>query len=609
MRNITHRAGWLAAAITACLMTTMAALAVPPLVSATIVPNQISLGESAQLTITSSGNGMEALTLPKVAGLEFRVIGQSRRVEIINGATLSTNSVIVRVVPQVAGIFTIPGIAAQPLLLRVNQDNGSGSSPYGSSSSPRRPPIAPGGTANSVRLSADGAAFVRMNLPKRDVYVGESIPVDIEVGMRAGFVTSLNGLPTLTGSDFTLNNLSHQPERVEKVIDGQPFTLLTWHSVLAPIKPGDFTLSVDTPLTVRVRTRPQRDSLMDDLLGDPFLQNFFGATVPKDITVSSPPADLKVLALPTEGRPQDFSGAVGTFKIASEVSATVAAVGDPLTLRMRVTGSGNFDRVDSPMLERIDRWKTYPPKSTFKPSDAVGTKGEKIFEQPLIASQPGAQTLPALTFNYFDPATRRYESAHAAPLGVTISPSLADSASNAPPATAGTGGTPADSRTGALRPDHPGTAASVRSLEPLYFQPRFLALPSLLALLCTGGWLGIRRTRAEERNAQGRERRLSKETTRILEQMAIAADAGDTAEFFNCARTALQNDLGARWGMAPSDITTAEVEARLGGDGQEMLEIFALADEANYAGVQMTRSSLGRWTDIVRQQLADETAP
>ena len=109
-------------------LTTLAAWAAAPPVSATLQPQQISVGESAQLTITTSGNGMDAVTLPKVAGLEFRVVGQSRRVEVINGATLSTTSVIVRVVPQSAGIFSIPGITAQPLLLRVNPDNGTGSS-------------------------------------------------------------------------------------------------------------------------------------------------------------------------------------------------------------------------------------------------------------------------------------------------------------------------------------------------------------------------------------------------------------------------------------------------------------------------------------------------
>ncbi|MEA3150770.1 MAG: hypothetical protein QOD56_1709 [Gammaproteobacteria bacterium] len=597
---------WLAAAPT---------FAVAPLVNATLEPRQISVGESAQLTITSSGTGMEPITLPEVAGLEFRVVGQSRRIEIINGATLLTTSIIVRITPQTVGIFTIPGITpkSQPLVLRVNPDNGSGnSSPSGRSNFPGRPPVVPGGsTVNGIRMTADGSAFVRMNLPKRPVYVGESIPVDIEVGMRAGFVTSLNGLPTLTGSEFTLNNLSHQPERVEKVIDGQPFTLLTWHSVLAPVKPGTFTLSVETPLTVRVRTRPAKDSVIDDLLGDPFLQNFFGATVPKDITVSSPAADLTVLALPMEGRPSDFSGAVGTFKVASELSSTTAATGDPLTLRMQVSGAGNFDRVDSPMLEHVDQWKTYPPKSSFKSGDAVGLKGEKTFEQPLIASRPGPQTLPGVAFSYFDPNTRHYETARSAPLKVTISPSLADSTLTAPQAPAGAAapGVPAHGPSG-LRPDHAMAESFVHSLVPLYMQPRFLALPSLLALAFAAGWLGLRHRAAVSGEPKPRER-LSKAANRIVRQMELAAGSGDAALFLNAARAGLQQALAARWQVDPDRVTTDELDIRLGGDGgddgdngEAIRRIFALADEANYSGHQMTTTDYARWTGIVRQQLA-----
>ena len=592
----------------AYLLTASAALAAPPL-SATLEPQQIALGDSAQLTITSSGSGLEALTLPTVPGLTFRVVGQSRRMEMINGATLSTSSVIVRVVPQVAGIFSIPGITAQPLLLRVNPENSnSGSLPYGSSRANRRPPVVAGGTTvEGMRLTADGAAYVRMNLPKREVYVGESIPVDIEVGLRSGVVTSLNGLPTLTGSDFTLNNLSHQPERTEKLIDGQPFTLLTWHSMLAPVKPGSFTMAVETPVTVRVRTRPQRDATMDDLLGDPFLQNFFGATVPKDISVTSPSAELKVLPLPAEGRPKDFSGAVGSFKIADELSAPRAAVGDPLTLRLKITGSGNFDRVDSRMLEQLDRWKTYPPKSKFTAADAVGFKGEKTFEQPLIAAQPGEQTLPPVTFNYFDPATRRYEIARSTPLQVTIAASPGDNTAAAaltanggpPPPSA----PPADPALRALRADHPETASTARSLLPLYFEPAFLAVPSVLALLFAGGWVGRRRANSGARSVAVSRRRRLQATAHVLRQISQAADAGQSAQFFAHARAALQQDLGVRWQMPPQDITAAEIDARLGADGDGLRQIFALADEANYAGRPEGAPDYQRWMRLLRDQL------
>ena len=135
--------GWLIAGIAAYLGVTAPAWAAPPPVSTTIEPAQITLGEAARLTVTSVGIGMEPVTLPTVPGLELRVVGQSQRVEIINGTTLSTTSIIVRVTPQTAGIFTIPGLTpkSQPLLLRVNPDNGAGGSAApGNSGSAGAPP-------------------------------------------------------------------------------------------------------------------------------------------------------------------------------------------------------------------------------------------------------------------------------------------------------------------------------------------------------------------------------------------------------------------------------------------------------------------------------------
>ena len=607
-------------AMAGCWLATVS-WAAAPVVTATLEPTQISVGESAQLTITTSSTTMPAPNLPRVTGLDFGIVGQSRRIEIINGAMLATTSTIVRVTPQMPGIFTIPSITpdSQPLVLRVNPDNGSNSSSAsrGNFSSLGKPAIVPNGSANGLHLSADGAAFVHLNIPKRDVYVGESIPVDIQVGMRAGFVTSLNGLPTLNGGgDFTLNNLSHQPERSQKLIDGQPFELFTWHSVMAAVKPGKFSLSVETPLTVRVRVRAARDSIIDDLLGDPFMQNFFGSTVSKEINVTSPASELTVVALPTKDRPADFSGAVGAFKISSDLSAPTAAAGDPLTLRMHVTGAGNFDRVDTPMLEHVEHWKTYPPKSTFTAAEATGYKGEKVFEQPLIAAQPGTQTLPALSFSYFDPSTAKYEIAHSAPLTVTISPSMAETAPGAavPAATlAGTTPPKADTASPAppvppagLRPDHVSSTPRVSSLRPLYLQTRFLAVPGALSLAFVGGWLALRRR--DTARTQGQPRAHSKETQRILAQLRASADGGDTAAFFNTAKSALQQRLALAWGIPADRVTTEEVELRLRDDKDADLRyIFAFVDEVNYSGHDPVRIDFPRWIQRIERRL--ETVP
>lgn len=585
-----------------------------PVVNATLDPVRISVGESARLTISRLGTSLESVKLPVVPGLEFRIIERSERPEVIHGASLAATILVVRVTPQVPGTFIIPALTprSQPLVLRVDPDNGAGPLRGPGGAVAGAPGAAPAGTgepgAAGVQMTANGSAFLRLSGPKGEIYVGESVPISIELGLRAGVVTSVNGLPAVTGGDFTLLNLSRQPARSERIIDGKPFVLLTWRSVLAAIKPGAFALAVETPLTVRVTARPLRESLLEDQLGDPFLQNFYGATVPKDVTIRSPTYQLRAMALPADGRPAGFSGAVGTFEISSDVSPATAAAGDPLTLRMRVSGSGNFDRVDSAMLAHLDQWKTYPPKSSFHARDAIGFQGEKVFEQPVIASNAGAQTLPGLTFSYFDPSTGRYQTARSAPLRVVISPSAADAALAAVPAAANGSANPASASLGGLRPDHVAAPRFVASLVPPYLQPRFLTIPPLLGLLFAGGWLMIRRS-ASDPDARPGGRALSRAAARALGRMQAAARAGDTASFLAEAREAL---LMAGPVMAgPAEATAQRAQGREGGpqygpDREEIRQLFALADEAKYSGAAPGAVDFARWTQIVRSRLQSE---
>lgn len=583
----------------------MAAATSAASVDASIEPAQIALGESAQLTIMTSGDGTLSVALPVVSGLEFRVVAQSRRLEIINGATLASTSTIIRVTPEEAGVFTIPGVTpnAPPLVLRVNPKGGASSSlaplPGFNSSTPG------GSAANGIRLTPDGSAFVRLEVPKREIYVGESIPAEIQVGMRNGFAAA-SSLPKLNSGDFTLNNLSPQPEQSAKLIDGKPFTVFTWHSLLSAIKPGAYSLNFAAPVTVRIRTQSQGDSMLDDLLGDPFMQNFFGASTTKNITVTSPDTVFTVLPLPTHARPPDFGGAVGSFKISTDISSTTNTAGDPLTLRMHVNGAGNFDRVESNMLAGDAQWKTYRPKATSKQGDPTGYHGEKIFEQPLIASQPGVQNIPSLSFSFFDPATRRYETVHSAPLRVTVSPSVADIAAGPPPALANAAATPVDDSHSGLRPDH-AADASADSLVPMYLRPRYLLATSALALLFGSGWMVLHRRKRNARDLRQQRERLRQEAIdACLKQMAAASAAGDPALFFSAARSALQQILCTIWQIEPEHITTPELDSRLGPDHEDIRQLFALADEANYSGGAPQAADFERWTSMVQRRLLEE---
>jgi hypothetical protein len=584
-----------------------------------IEPMQIGMGESARLTIAASGNDASTISPPMVAGLEFVAVAQSQRIESINGVSSASATVTYQVIPQEPGVFTIPGAApgSSPVVLTVNPSSGrvaaapNGSAPLAAPSA--RPSTLPAG---STRVTANGTAFVRLRLSKHELYVGETIPVDIQVGMRDGFVASLNGLPTLNGDAFTLDKLSSQPQRAEETIDGQPYTVLTWHSALAAVKPGELALTIETPLTVRMRTAARPDAGLlgegdiDDLFNDPMIQNFFGASTEKDITVASAPTEFTVLALPAHDRPADFSGAVGDFSISSNVSDEKVAAGDPVTLRLRISGTGNFDRVTSPMLHNVEHWKTYSPTAKFTPEDDIGNRGEKTFEQPLIATQAGTQSLPALTFSWFDPNSRRYVVARTSPLNVAITAGTpasqgSSTAAVAPASSNRISASPAGDRDDqGLRPDHVDIGSTTASLMPHYYQPAYIAVPSLLLAAFSGAWFWMRR-REQITLAESAKANEFPQTESLLASMDEARTAGDTTLFFKSARLALRGALASQWQVDPASITLADVEARLGASSATA-RVFKLADEAAYAGATLAPADFQWWKQLVLREISNE---
>jgi hypothetical protein len=579
-----------------------------------IEPATIELGDAARLTIAASGSNASAITPPMVAGLEFIAVAQSQQIESVNGVSTSTTSITYRVIAQQAGVFTIPGVAtgSTPVVLTVIPGNGRRAA---TARGFTRPGMAQTGSsllpATSTPASANGAAFVRLRLSKHELYVGETIPVDIQVGMRDGFVASLNGLPTLNGDAFTLNKLSSQPQRAEELIDGKPYTVLTWHSALAAVKPGALSLTIEPPLTVRMRTaaRPDAGSLDEegfgDLFSDPIFQNFFGGSTEKDMILASSPNAFTVLPLPAQYRPANFSGAVGTFSISSDVSDDKAAAGDPVTLRLRISGTGTFDRVTTPMLHDVEHWKTYTPTAKFTALDDIGYRGEKTFEQPVIATQSGSESLPALSFSWFDPNSRHYVISRTSPLSVAVSPASAGAAASlaAAPPSATSDAPRGDRESGGLRADHADIGGATASLKPRYYQPEYIALPPLLVVAFSGAWFWVRRR--EKTAAESIRAAELPSTDSLLASMEKARESGDTRVFFQCARSVLQAALASEWQLDPTRITLAEVEARLGASSVAA-RVFVLADEAAYAGMKLLPSDFQWWKQLVLLEINNQ---
>lgn len=547
---------------------------------ATLEPAHIELGGSAVIRITTFYGRLSSVPpLPSVPGLTFQVLGREQGFEFGNGQTIPATYILIKVTPHSAGLFSIPGLLPKSKALLLDVLDPNQPDPYAYRSGPQPLPVKPAPVPKGLQLKEGGAAFVQLILPKHTLYVGESVPVDIEVGVRPGIVTSINGLPTLSSGDFTLNNLSRQPIRREQDIQGNPFVVMTWHTVLAAVKPGDFSLAVRTPLSVRKVSSEDPFYLRDWPFTQPVPKG-----PPRDVTVPSPPEKLTVLPLPTQGQPPDFSGAVGDFQVSSDISPATAAAGEPQTLRLHVSGAGNFDRVSSTMLQHLDHWKTYPVKSSFTPRNAVGYSGEKVFEQPLIASLAGAQVIPPLELSYFNPTIRRYERARTRPITVMITGSPGEAGNSAASGQLAQG----------LRPDHPRPQAEGSDLEPLYFKASFLALPATLVVIFAGCWLAVRPdpVRVTARAAE-----------QALAELNAAVRTGDSASFFEVGRRRLLEAFAARWRVPADQVTAAQLKLRLGPAGEDIGRFLALAEEVKYADSKPGSADCQRWLVLISSQL------
>jgi hypothetical protein len=92
----------------------------------------------------------------------------------------------------------------------------------------------------------------------------------------------------------------------------------------------------------------------------------------------------------------------------ASVSPKKAGPGDPVTLRVVISGQGNFEAMGAPVLVGDDEWRSYPPSEKFQSADSISYSGEKAYEFLLVARTDQQQT-PGIRFSYLDPDTGNYE--------------------------------------------------------------------------------------------------------------------------------------------------------------------------------------------------------
>lgn len=217
--------------------------------------------------------------------------------------------------------------------------------------------------------------------------------------------------PKYTG--FWSQNIDLKRQEVkEGTYGGNPYRYVELRrTVLYPQKSGKLTiepLSLDISIEVPSNKR-----------------DFFGRRL-YDIakrTVSAKSKIIEVQALPEEGKPVDFSGAVGEFSLEVQTSKDKVLATESLNYDVIVKGKGNLSLMNMPRPKFPSAIESYDPEHSENVKTSYsGMSGQVKDSYTLVPNTSGEFKISPLQFTYFDPQTESYKTIKSTSVHINVKP-------------------------------------------------------------------------------------------------------------------------------------------------------------------------------------------
>ena len=538
--------------------------------TASLDRDTIALGESATLSLDFDGGSPKDIpALPEIPGLQIASAGQFNQINIVNGRASSTFAYRFELTPRRNGEFVIPSLIAN-----VNGQNLNSEPLKLSVVKPNTPPPAAVNSGSEL-------AFMKLTLPEKEVYPGEVLAARLDVYLRDDVQNFGNFQFTGTPANgFTVGKMVQSPkQRVQignRIYTDIPLSLALTTVKTGPASVGPFTASA---VVVLPSANQARDSF-------PF--GIFGGGEQRQVSFATDTLNMESLPLPAEGAPANFNGAVGDYAMTVTAGPTNVAVGDPITVRVQISGHGALDALTLPDQPAWRDFKTYPPTQNIKTTDQLGIEGVKTFEQIVTPQNTDVHELPAFSFSFFNPDAKTYRTLTQPPVqlavhsgGTTPAPVIAAAktanSQNPPP--------PQD-----ILPIKEQLGALAQVAPPLVTRPVFLAAQGLPVFAWLAAFVWRKRTDSLANNPRlRRQRRVARLVREGLNDLHRLAAENNSDEFFATLFRLLQEQLGERLDCPASSITEAVIDERLVPLGTPELtlaglrELFQLCNQARYA--------------------------
>lgn len=494
-------------------------------VSMDVTPREFTTDETATLTLRIQGGapGTPSLTLPD--GLE--IIGTSR------------NEVIINRDRETSYAFTFRAREPGDYLI----------GPFTLTLEGRRHVV------DGIPVSVTAAQVVR---------VSDELQVRIEASSSRALVQqalsltvtfySLHPIENIELAEFDTQGLDLSDwdgrQLPDRVIDGTRYRVARFTATATPLTPGTYSLA---PTFIVQLLEPDED------LSRSRLGMFTRSVRRRNVRIQPDPVTFEAASPPAENRPADFSGALGTFSFKATASPLTLQVGEPITLRTEINGTGNLRTLLPPSLEESGDFRVFAPRLVEEDVAPDGLSGRKVLEQVLIPKHAEVSQIPEIRFTYFDPERWEYVTRTAGPFDLDVSPSA--TGITAPFAT-GAGSLRLNSGPTLLGQDlvylktDPGTLRPLHGMSPVPFT-LWSSLP--LALWGLAGLLHTRQLRLRQDPALARKRQAPRQLRKHLAAIHAAPSAGIHEAIWVC----LTDYLAARFSIPPGEIQPDTLPAHL----------------------------------------------
>jgi hypothetical protein len=254
---------------------------------------------------------------------------------------------------------------------------------------------------DAPQISPDDAIHLIAEVSKANPYINEPITVVYKLYFSYNVgISNFQELDKPKYNDFWSQNIEIKQLQLEEgTYNGEKMRVVTLRkTVLYPQKSGKLAiepLSMDIDLEIPTNRR-----------------NFFGQyqTTRANKRVSAGAKTINVKALPENGKPEDFTGAVGSFTFEAKPSKTTLKHGESLDLKLVVSGKGNLKLFDLPKPVVPTALEMYDPVHKENVSSPLSGMAGSISDSYTIIPQfQGEYPIKPMRFSYFDLKSQTYK--------------------------------------------------------------------------------------------------------------------------------------------------------------------------------------------------------